>query len=324
MKRGTENHESQELGHTFEYIANEWLAQKKSAVKSSTYIKYRNLLSNIILPEFGSLRANEFSAFRFEQGLIIISQKNEVQYSKSTMKSILYLIRAIIKYGTRHSYNLNLDIVFEFRDSEERECEVLTPCEEKQILHELTRIVNKNNLGILLSLTTGMRIGEICALKREHIDFERKIIHICETAQRLQMETGTRLMSNPPKSKKSKRYVPLPYIVLDYMKEMNVPDIKPENYVLTGSFIPYEPRTLQYAFKAVLKKCKLEDRNFHSLRHTFATNCVELGFDIKTLSELLGHSSVNFTLNKYVHSSLSQKKKQMGLLDKKYQTLFVE
>ena len=69
-----------------------------------------------------------------------------------------------------------------------------------------------------------------------------------------------------------------------------------------------EPRTIQYRFKSILKSCNLKDIKFHALRHTFATRCIEGGCDIKCLSEMLGHSSVSITLNRYVHSSIDQKK----------------
>ena len=92
-------------------------------------------------------------------------------------------------------------------------------------------------------------------------------------------------------------------------------------FIMTNATTPFEPRTLQYSFKSTLKKCNINDINFHSLRHTFATNCVELGFDIKTLSELLGHSNVSFTLNRYVHSSINQKIQQMRLIDSCYKEI---
>lgn len=75
-----------------------------------------------------------------------------------------------------------------------------------------------------------------------------------------------------------------------------------------------EPRNMENRFKAVTKECDIHDVNFHALRHTFATRCVELGFDAKSLSEILGHASVNITMNRYVHPSMELKKKNMNLL----------
>jgi len=317
-KKDTKNTFSEKPIRFFKDIASEWLEQKRYSIKESTYIKYRNLLIKNIFPEFGDLSTQEYSIFRFEAGLQNISEAENHRYSKSTMKSILYIVRTVIRYGTRHSYNSDIDIIFEFTDTKPKECAVLTKEEEENVINAVSKTLTKNNLGILLSLTTGLRIGEVCALKRENIDFDTCVVYVCETVQRLQSDDGTKLIVNPPKSKKSIRYVPLPQITMTYFKKLKIQCMPSDHYIFTNSLIPYEPRTLQYAFKSVLRKCKIEDRNFHSLRHTFATNCVELGFDVKTLSEILGHSSVTFTLNRYVHSSLTQKKKQMGLLDKKY------
>lgn len=85
--------------------------------------------------------------------------------------------------------------------------------------------------------------------------------------------------------------------------------------MLTGLVHSYiEPRSMENHFKAVTKECAITDVNFHALRHTFATRCIELGFDIKSLSEILGHASVNITLNRYVHPSMELKKKNMNML----------
>ena len=87
------------------------------------------------------------------------------------------------------------------------------------------------------------------------------------------------------------------------------------DFLLTGTEKPIEPRTMQYRFRTILKNAKLPSVHFHALRHMFASNCVKLGFDIKALSELLGHSSVEITLNRYVHSSFEQKKEYMKRID---------
>ena len=75
---------------------------------------------------------------------------------------------------------------------------------------------------------------------------------------------------------------------------------------------------MQNRFKKVLEYSEVEPANFHALRHTFATRCVELGFDIKSLSEILGHATVNITMNRYVHPTLEMKKENM----KKLSSLF--
>lgn len=305
--------------YLFKEIAEKWISHKKAKLKHSSYIKYLNLLNNYIYKEFETLHVNEYSIQRFEDGINNIS--TQYHLSQSTLKSIHYIIKAIIKYGSRHSYNDNFDILFETSSSAFKELSILTKENERIIIHEILTNHSINNLGILLSLTTGMRIGEICGLKRKNIHLDNKTIIICETVQRLQTNTGTILISTCPKSKNSNRLIPIPNIVMDYFVILDVLNIQDDEYVLSKKSKPYEPRTLQYAFKNLLIKCHIENTNFHALRHTFATNCVEMGFDIKTLSELLGHSNVSFTLNRYIHSSLEQKRKQMNLINNKYEMI---
>ena len=90
---------------------------------------------------------------------------------------------------------------------------------------------------------------------------------------------------------------------------------KDRGYLLSGnSEKVIEPRSMQYHFKKVLRHCQIREANYHCLRHTFATRCVELGFDVKSLSEILGHASVNITMNRYVHPSMELKRKNMSKL----------
>mgnify|MGYP002797334503 CR=1 FL=1 len=167
--------------------------------------------------------------------------------------------------------------------------------------------------AILLSVETGMRVGELCALKWEDVSLEKKNVYVHKTMQRLSnyATDGPRsyIEISTPKSKCSFRKIPLPDALIDYIQE-NYPD--QHGYVLTSSEDKYlEPRTMQKHFRLIQQKCGLDPVKFHSLRHTFATRCVELDFDIKSLSEILGHATVNITLNRYVHPSMELKQQNM-------------
>ena len=134
--------------------------------------------------------------------------------------------------------------------------------------------------------------------------------------QRIQMHRGhgakTEVVVTTPKSSCSIRKIPLP----DEIFEILVLNKKASSgYVLTNDEYKFiEPRTMQNKFKKILKAAGVENANFHALRHTFATRCVELGFDIKSLSEILGHATVNITMNRYVHPTYEMKKKNMQKL----------
>lgn len=172
------------------------------------------------------------------------------------------------------------------------------------------------NAGIMLSLFTGLRLGEVCALKWSNIDLENSILYITTTMQRVQNLSiegpKTKVYVSEPKSACSIREIPIPDMLLRLLANFSN---NGSCYFLTGSSEKFiEPRNLQYHFKTVLKKALIFDMNFHALRHTFATRCIEVGVDIKTLSEILGHANVNITLNRYVHPSLEEKRLNMEKL----------
>lgn len=163
-------------------------------------------------------------------------------------------------------------------------------------------------IGILLALNTGLRIGELCALQRQDIDFAAGTVSVRHTAQRINYGGRTELVVQTPKSAASNRVIPIPAEMLALLRQY-VYAFAPGCYLLSGNPArPLEPRTCQRHFKALLKCCGIPYRNFHSTRHTYATRCVEEGADIKTVSELLGHSNPQITLRLYMHSSMRHKR----------------
>lgn len=190
---------------------------------------------------------------------------------------------------------------------------VLTAFEQHKLTSVLLHDTDLCKLGIYLALCTGIRIGELCALKRENIQFETGLLTVRNTMQRVQIEnfnSKTVVIITEPKSKNSVRDIPLPSFIIDICKKY-YDMLNSSDYLLTGTAKFMEPRSLQYRFKKYIKESELENVNFHALRHTFATRCVENGFEIKTLSEILGHVNVNITLNRYVHSSIDLKRINM-------------
>lgn len=189
--------------------------------------------------------------------------------------------------------------------------------EQKRLTSVLMNDVNRIKFGILLSLYTGIRVGEICALKWDCLDISLGVLSIKKTMQRIrdpsiQSDKKTKIIITSPKSDCSIRKIPLPSFIVSIAKDLQAPET---SYVLTGSSEKImEPRTMQNHFKVLLQKSDVRDANYHALRHTFATRCIESGFDVKTLSEILGHSNVAITLNKYVHSSFELKIENMKKL----------
>ena len=180
--------------------------------------------------------------------------------------------------------------------------------------------MNHFKMAVLLVLFTGLRLGELCALKWADIDFENKMLTVNQTVQRLYAEghkTKTILIETIPKSEHSMREIPLPAVLLELLTQFR----NDKKYVFGGDK-PMEPRTMQYQFKKILKETEMSNTNFHILRHTFSTNCIEDGMDVKSLSEMLGHSDVQITLNRYVHPSMDIKRKYIDSLSAFYGQIY--
>ena len=193
---------------------------------------------------------------------------------------------------------------------------MLTQAEQDALISILMNDMDLYKFGVFLSLYTGIRVGELCALKWEDFDTTQTTLKISKTMQRIQdTENGslskTKIVITEPKSKCCVREIPLPTFVTDISRQFVS---NPKSYILTGSDRYVEPRIMQNRFKSYINASGISDANFHALRHTFATRCVEVGFEIKSLSQILGHANVNITLNRYVHSSFELKCSNMNKL----------
>lgn len=214
-----------------------------------------------------------------------------------TQRDILVLLNQILKFGGSNERafcpkvtNKKVDII------NDEEIILL----EKYMKDNLNSIT----LSFIVALYSGIRIGEICALKWSDIDLDNKFINIDKTLNRIKdldnnSNKKAKIVITPPKSEKSIRTIPIPSFLCDLFLKVKSDSVD-ESYFLTNSNKYIEPRLLRNKFKAILKKLNF-DKKFHTLRHTFATKSIELGFDAKTLSELLGHSNIRTTLNLYVH-----------------------
>lgn len=305
----------------YEYWLDEWLRSKRMTVKESTFIRYRNTIDNHIKPQLGKYPISRISTSLMEQ---FVSDKlsfgrkdGKGGLSSKSMSDIMVIIKESFKYA--RSYGAVSTCSFEriaFKKNSQ-EMRVLSPLEEQRLLTVLLSDLDRYKLGVFICLYTGIRIGELCALQWKNISFTECTIKIENTMQRLQnVEPNsinkTHLIVTEPKSFAAIRTIPLPEFVVEVIKPY---ESSPNTYFLSGECKSIvEPRTMQNKFKSYLVEGSVENANFHSLRHTFATRCIEAGFDVKTLSEILGHSSVKITLDKYVHSSLQLKRNNMAKL----------
>lgn len=207
-------------------------------------------------------------------------------------------------------------ITFDLPTVKSNEISVFTELEIRRIRYNADTS-NSTELGILLALFTGLRIGELCALTWADIDINEQIIHVRKTLFRMTNHDDTfaktSIVIDTPKSKNSQRDLPIPTILSEPISQLKS-NQNINHFFLTCSHKPTEPRTYTLRYKSFLKRNSVSYLNFHSLRHTFTTECIKSGVDVKTLSELLGHSSVMITLDRYVHSNMELKRKQLGKL----------
>ncbi len=301
----------------FSFYCDEWIRLKRSSVKESTFIKYFTTIEKYIKPRLGGCYAEAFTETLIEQ--FSYDLLHEVNLSPKTVKDILTLVRSIVNYMKKKNPTME-SMEFVYPKENKKETRVLSREEQIRFVDYLLNDMDVCKFGVLLALMTGLRIGEICALCWSDISLNNQTIHVCRTMQRIRnitddpKENRTKVVVSAPKSSTSMRIIPINDSITAFCKEWKAD--KSKAFVLTGEekrFI--EPRTLQYRLKKYTRACGLAGVHFHTLRHSFATRCVEAGFEIKSLSEILGHSSPKVTLERYVHSSLELKRENMNKLE---------
>lgn len=299
---------------TFGEISQKWYAAKRNTVKNSSLNTYEIKLNKHILPVFGSMIYDNITSVDFDS---FIQKLTAEKLSRSYIADIFFVVRSICLFAHKllgvKNICENIDIPKRGNLKERR---ILNNAETSKLISCLEYENDTTSVGILLALSTGIRIGELCALTWKNINLEEKYITVSQTVQRTydRQNRKSHLQISTPKSKSSERIIPLPNFIIPILAKHKCDC---NSYFLSGSAKIVEPRTMQYRFITILQKNNLPSVNFHSLRHLFATRCIAAGADIKTLSELLGHSSVNITLNLYVHSSMERKIECMEQFAKK-------
>ncbi len=321
MKRKIYRQKRKESRMNYHNLLNNWLDFIKTKVKETTYVRYQHLIYQHISPFLGKYYVDELNVSLIDHFMNQKLQNGRLDkkggLSIKTASDILILIKTTLQYAKNHQIAMNCCLSLLKIKPQEKKIMILTEREQFKLVTYLLEELNLYKLGILLSLYTGIRIGELCALKWENIDLIDKKIYINQTIQRISnfektMNKQTKIIFSSPKSYCSIREIPLPEFLVTILSRFQT-DAK--YYVLSCKNKYVEPRVMQYQFKKQITQCGLPSSySFHCLRHTFATRCVEMGFEIKSLSEILGHSNVNITLNRYVHSSFELKMQQMNKL----------
>ncbi|WP_342757641.1 site-specific integrase [Kineothrix sedimenti] len=286
-------------------------------VKPSTYESYFFCVQNYVIPFFQKTE-NRYITEESVCNFIKYIWSADISDS-SKKKNLIIFKRALKEVLAMKPEQLSLLAYIKIPKIEDKEIKIFSIKEQQELETTILHSQDKRALGILLCFYTGIRLGELCALKWSDIDIEAGTISILRTVSRIRCfdpeKPKTALTVRTPKSKKSMRVLPMPDFLLKMTDEFDVNHMDKGCYIISGQYEPMEPRSFQSLYKKQLADAGLPERKFHAIRHTFATRALELGVDIKTLSELLGHSSVSITLNIYTHSLMEHKKVAINKLN---------
>lgn len=289
-----------------------WLASRERLLKPSSVAKYRNLVQRHILPLLGKLRICDLdrnTVSGFVRALSCGQTGSGVQLTRKTVRDVLMILEKSVRFAGELSFSVEKNELSGKTGGGKR-ITVLSEQEQKRLEEQLLTDTDEKKLGLLLCLYAGLRIGEICAMRWECIDLCEKTLSVNVTMQRLQIAgagTGQRtgVIESSPKSEDSRRTVPIADFLIEQLLKRK-PRLQ-SAYLLTGSEQYIEPRSYENYYKRVLSAAGIPICNFNTLRHTFATRCIESGADAKTVSVLLGHSTVRMTLDRYVHPTMNAK-----------------
>lgn len=310
---------------TFKNYAGYWLEKKKYEIRESTFANYTNLFINNILPCLGNIPCEQFNNKLLQMFAYWCKDKGGKDgkgISEHYIKDSLVIVKAVIKDGQEEGVFPD----FAFKQIKipktlqiESHKQIYSEKEYKKIIDYILKNISSKSVGILLGIYTGMRIGEICALQFKDVDFDENVIRVSKTLQRIynpldELEKS-KIVITPGKTKNSIREIPITNDIVEILKTIKTSD---EDYILTCSKKWIEPRTYRKFYTKFMEKCGVESIKFHALRHTFASINIENGTDVKTISDILGHSDISITLKTYTHTTQKAKEKAI----KKFNDMF--
>ena len=305
--------EKQNCSLTIGGLLDLWLQERAMRVKNSSHARYTALVERHIRPILGAVPVRELTAESVET--FIADKRNKGQLrregglSSKTVSDIVFVLKSALKYGKRKHGFVDVHDVLDVPTPHVHRGRVETfgEKETKKLSQLLVKNWNRASAMILLSLNTGLRLGEVCGLRWSDLDDKELELSVNRTVQRTWNIKGTTLLVQSPKSESSCRTLPLEKELMKRIRSLRTEETD-DCYILNGKLYPMDPRSLQYRFTNILRRSNMKIRNFHVLRHSFATRCIEKGMDAKCLSEILGHANIKTTLQLYVHPTKTQKR----------------
>lgn len=293
---------------TFYFIYDKWYRDKRNYVKETTISSYVVMAEKHLIPRFG-----EQTSITEQEVQDLVLEKLQDGFKQKTVKDMLIVLKMIVRYGCRMGYFESTPWEIRFpKECKKEDLEVMSIQHQRRLMTYLESNINSRNIGIIICMNTGIRIGELCALKWKDIDLRAGVLKVSHTLTRVYKvdydHRYTNVEESTPKTINSIREIPLSNNLMGLLKPL-CKVMNKEYYIMSNSPKPIEPRSLRNYFNKLLDELNIPRIKFHGLRHSFATRCIESRCDYKTVSMILGHSSINTTLNLYVHPDKDQKKK---------------
>lgn len=307
----------------FSQLCNQWTESVRYQVKPSTYGVYLTMIEKHILPDLGKIQVSELTNRMLEQ---YFKDKQSQDLSWNTLRLIVFLLKAILQLGEDAGIQPAERLHYHIPKYKKSSTRMIEHDHTERLLHYLEDSDKIFDMGLLISICTGIRVGELCGLQWGDVNWGGGTIRINRTVSRIRNpETDNRSKNEhypkkeypsrtivyvgTPKTGTSIREIPLPdFLILKMLRYRRDETC----FILTGTVKCMEPRGVQRRFKNLLRRRSIPEINIHALRHAFASRWIENGFDSKALSEILGHLSVKITMDIYVHSNMEQKKLYMN------------
>lgn len=309
---------------TTQSLLTEWLeTYERGHIKAQTYSRYRGLIAAHIDPSLGGREIEAVDRRDIREFLLRQRAAGNLRTGGALSPASLNLILTVLKLA--FSYACDMEWIGQNPCERIRrvpggtkKTEVFTRDEQRKIEAAVMGSGDPRLFGILLCLYTGLRIGELLGLEWEDVDLLRGLLRVNKTVYRGRGEDGIwRLVVDRPKTASSDRIIPLPSYITELLIERR--KTRGGTYVIENKKGErMSTRSYQYLFEKLIARIGVRKRNFHTLRHTFATRALECGMDIKTLSEIMGHQNASVTLNRYAHSILDTKIEMMNRLPKNF------
>ena len=284
--------------------AAEWfLLSKRDSLKPSSYGRYAFVIEHHILPWLGTLSLQELTAERISAFFRCLRSKG---LSEKSARDVGVLLKSILKQAEQKWQCGSPASGARLPPCKMKKADTFTEYEVAMLAKYIISAPDMTGLCVLLVLNTGLRLGEVCALKKSDIILSSGVLRVRRAVQRIKSGTGTQLVLQEPKSASSRRSIPIPADMLALLANA-LAEVPEDAFLLTGNDRPMEPRTMQYRYKSLLNRCGIEYRNFHTLRHSCASLLLSQGFALKDVQEWLGHSDIKMTANIYGHLDVARK-----------------